>query len=131
MANQNIKRRLNPVVCRCYNYFQIAEKKSREPHERSSIRRKKIMIHLPSTKMSSYPVFFTFVTVALLLSLRQAPSAEAWLPQLPENIGRRGALNKLVSLTAGFVTATKFQDPKPSVAAEVRLPQSSSSFDAY
>lgn len=89
------------------------------------------MIHLPSTKRSSFHVFFTLITVTLLLSLHQILSAEAWLPQLPENIGRRGALNKLVSLTAGIATAAKLEDPKPSVAAEVRLPQSSSSFDAY
>jgi uncharacterized iron-regulated protein len=82
------------------------------------------------------------MTIALFLPVHKAPCVEAWLPQLPENIDRRGAFKQLVSLAAGITTATTV-DPKPSVAIEdkdltsqrIRLPPSSqslsSSFDAY
>lgn len=88
--------------------------------------------------MNSLQVLSTLITIAILLPMHEDPCVEAWLPQLPENIGRRGAFKKLASLTAGIATATKLEAPKPSVAAEdhrIRLPQSSgsqsSSFDAY
>lgn len=78
----------------------------------------------------------TLVAIALLSQV------QAWLPSLPENISRRGAFKKLASITAGFVTATKIDEPKASIAAEgnalsfknirSRSPDSeSSSFDAY
>ena len=82
-------------------------------------------------------------TVAFLVLLHRYPYVKAWSPQLPENISRRGAFEKLASLAAGIVTATKMDAPKTSIAAEdnaalsknVRLPRSpdseSSSFDAY
>ena len=80
-------------------------------------------------------------TVAFLVLLHRYPYVKAWSPQLPENISRRGAFEKLASLAAGIVTATKMDAPRASIAAEdnaalsknVRLPRSpdseSSSFD--
>ena len=78
------------------------------------------------------------------------PTTNAWMPtmpklKLPENIGRRGALGRLVSLTTGAITAAELTQTEPSEAADntlfssqrVHLPppssssSSSSSFDAY
>ncbi len=82
-------------------------------------------------------------TVVIIVLLYQDAYVRAWLPPLPENVSRRGAFEKMASLTAGIVTATKIEAPKASIAAEDNAASSknmllarspdpkSSSFDAY
>lgn len=104
-----------------------------------------IILGTSSTKTKSgFYVVSTLITIVLLLPFHQDSYSEAWLPQSPTSIGRRGAFKKIASFTAGIFTADKLQAPKPSAAAEendvlssnrIRLPPStesqSSSFDAY
>mmetsp|Transcript_615 Transcript_615/g.1401 ORF Transcript_615/g.1401 Transcript_615/m.1401 type:complete len:441 (-) Transcript_615:112-1434(-) len=93
--------------------------------------------------MNTFSSLFFFL--AVFLPLHQVPTTHAWMPpmpklKLPENIGRRGAIGRLVSLTTGAITAAELTQPEPSEAADntifssqrVHLPlPSPSSFDAY
>ncbi|VEU36289.1 unnamed protein product [Pseudo-nitzschia multistriata] len=107
----------------------------------TTTQRTRIRPMLSPMKMSIRSSFIVFFALFLPL-FRSSTTTSAWLPQLPENIGRRGVLGSFASVTTGILTASKLEPSDQLVAPDLfssqrvrLLPPSpslpSSSFDAY